>query len=195
MLSATLNILCFPTKEEMTPAEDEDSDTDSDEDVLRGEGQPLLGWRRRRGSDEESTRRARYKPAAIPAFLGISAGLGALLAVFVFLRIPTWLNPAGVRPLLSSGAPSQADQNTRGLKIAFYIVAVIAVLNSIIAFFGLPKTVRESKKTKEDESLGEYIKHEVAQIFRGFEVAKHNAHFRLACAGGFAARAQTISVS
>lgn len=149
------------------------------------ESQPLLGWRRRITPPTENGGIIKKRPAALSAFLGISAGTGALLAVFLFLRIPSWL------PSLNN----PANQSIRNLRIAFYIVAGIALLNAIIAFVFLPSKTQDIHSSARDTGTLSYIKHEIGQIFNGFRLAGKNANIALACAGGFAARAQTISVS
>lgn len=182
MLSASLSILSASAATSnaasniITPTISQDS----------CESQPLLGWRRRPSiSNEANQGLIKKKPAALSAFLGVSAGSGALLAVFVFLRISTWIFPSG----------SPADQSIRALRIAFYIVAGFAFFNGVIAFYFLPSKAQALHDKAHDNGTWAYIKHEIGQILNGFRLAGKNANIALACAGGFAARAQTISVS
>lgn len=181
MLSASLSILSASLASPAKPIASESEISES---------QPLLGWRRPTPTNVESGEEGviRNKPAALSAFLGISAGTGALLAVFVFLRIPTWIGT-------SSSSSDSSDTDIRGLRIAFYIVAGVAIFNAIIAFIALPSKSQITTKKTSQEGTWAYIKHEIGQIFNGFKLAGKNANIALACAGGFAARAQTISVS
>lgn len=210
MLSATLNILVAARSVNRNMHEDDDdffrapgpSSNDFDEEARNDDeqdvsspDQPLLGWRRRPPTVQQD-QHANHKPAALPALLGISAGIGALLAVFGYLRIPTLVSGRANHTsfsLLTTTSIIHSQQETRGLRIAFYIVAAIAVLNAVIAFIALPKNIQEAEG--HPHTFWGYIKHEVSRILVGFKFAKANARFRLACAGGFAARAQTISVS
>jgi len=176
MLSASLSILSASPLNVRKPSNEEDAN----------ESQPLLGWRRPPSTEEEGM--LQKKPAALSAFLGISAGTGALLAVFLYLRIPTWFST-------SSSNSGLTNQGVKGLKIAFYIVGGVAVLNATIAFFALPSKKPLANEGKQDDGLWAYFKHEIRQIFNGFRLAGKNANIALACFGGFAARAQTISIS
>lgn len=189
MLSASLSIL---SSSHIPPSE---STSESDSNLT--ESQPLLGWRRTPPTTEEEGEASllQRKPAALSAFLGISAGTGALLAVFVFLRIPTWFSTTSPPP--SPSSKHGIEQAVKGLNFAFYTVAGVALLNSIISFFGLPSKTQNSSnsKSKDGSTWWTYVRHEIAQVFHGFRLAGKNANVALACAGGFAARAQTISVS
>jgi hypothetical protein len=184
MLSASLSILSASLASPSKPST-------SDSEI--SESQPLLGWRRptpvaTEGGGGGGEGVIRRKPAALSAFLGISAGTGALLAVFVFLRIPTWIGT-------SSSSPENTVSSTRGLRMAFYMVAGLAVFNALIAYIALPSNSQTSTRKTSDEGTWAYIKHEIGHILNGFRLAGRNANIALACAGGFAARAQTISVS
>jgi len=54
--------------------------------------------------------------------VGLVAGLGALTAVFLFLRIPKWMN---IEDLIAAG------------DVMFFVVAGFAFFCAIIMFFGL----------------------------------------------------------
>lgn len=189
MLSANLSIL-------QTAQSSLSDDVVNSPDII-DEQQPLLGWRRAPPASENTkSSLAARKPAALSAFLGISAGLGALLAVFAYLRLPIWL----------SGTSSTST--AQSLEITISVVAGIALLNAVVAILFLP---RGFEQTSEMEPSGEQsitskrlgttvivanaLKREFKQIFRGFRLATADSTIALACLGGFAARAQTIAVS
>ena len=136
------------------------------------EDQPLLGWRR---PAQETAQKA--PQARLAACLGVSTGLGALLAVFGFLRLPIILQ-------------KRTQTAEQGLQAAFLVVAAIAVCNAILAFLTLPK--RASTQPYTDDSTAISTAGEQS-IFTGFVVAHRNKDIALGYAGAFVARAQTIA--
>lgn len=130
------------------------------------ETDPLLDDRRALPDDQTST--------TISAFLGLSTGLGALLAVFVFLRLPN--------TLFRSLSPTLA------LKWSFRLVAAIALANSALAYYGLPRTQTTGRR-----SAGSLLK-ELKSLGRGFELAWRDEQVALGYFAAFVARAQNIAV-
>lgn len=181
MLSASLSVLSSVPLTQRPSISLPDDEADED-DSLHGDVQPSIGWR---SPISLANRRAKQKPAALSALLGISAGLGALLAVFLFLRIPACV-------------PSHSEDGEatkHGLRIAFYTVGVLALVNALIALVALPGRSALGRIVAEETTFLGYIKYELGQILKGFKLARKNVQIALACAGGFAARAQTIAVS
>lgn len=147
------------------------------------ESQPTLGWKRGRPGKAAQEDRSHTRLAA---FLGTATGCGALVAVFVFLRLPTVLAPS-----------VYADtRGATGLERTFRLVAGLAVLNACVAFAGLPYQSRASVPNR--ASAGRWyslLLQEGKKLGHGFALAKGNRQVLLGYAAGFAARAQTITVA
>lgn len=109
--------------------------------------------------------------------LGVCTGLGALLAVFVFLRLPARLSPKDA---------------AHGLKATFRTVGAIACANALIALVTLPtdENIVAPKRYKKWSIL-----REIRKLTRGFAIGLRNANLSLGFAAGFAARAQTIIIT
>ena len=136
------------------------------------EDQPLLGWRRAAGETVPRPPQAR-----LAACLGISTGLGALLAVFGYLRLPITLQ-------------KYTQTATQGLQAAFLVVAAIAVCNAVLAFLTLPRRA-STQPHPDDSTVISMVRKQ--SIFTGFVVAHRNKDIALGYAGAFVARAQTIA--
>ena len=71
-------------------------------------------------------------------FQGVMNGLGAVIAVFLLLRLPAWFQSGG------------ADAQAAGFS-SYYLVAVIAAVAGVMMFFGLkggrPRAAEESPQT------------------------------------------------
>ncbi|PWN34888.1 MFS general substrate transporter [Meira miltonrushii] len=101
--------------------------------------------------DRSNTGRGRPKKQShgrLAALAGLTTGFGALLAVFVLLRLPTIL--AGIHDqkdkFSSSNQKSHDDEAIRqGTKEAFYIVAILALLVAAALSFGLKMDAPSSK--------------------------------------------------
>ena len=135
--------------------------------------QPLLGWRR---PAPPNLKGHKDRHTHLAALLGFCTGSGALLAVFIFLRLPNYLS----------------ENSQTGLKAAFRLVAGIAFLNAILAFVGLPKMEsRQAKRIQNPVTVFE----EIRKLGSGFQLALKDRQVALAYAAGFAARAQVVTVS
>jgi hypothetical protein len=113
----------------------------------------------------------------IAAFLGFSTGLGALLAVFLFLRFPNTL----FRSLPSADA----------LKWSFRLVALFTFINAGIAYYGLPKATSIGRSRRQRGSI---VK-EIRSLGRGFGLVQKDRQIALGYLAGFVARAQNIAVA
>lgn len=83
----------------------------------------------------------------LAGIVGLFSGLGALLALSVFLPLPTLLDPSR-----HSTAPGQANVNATGtgvgLKRSYWAVATYAVVCGTACWFGLPHYGEESPKRR-----------------------------------------------
>lgn len=114
------------------------------------ETEPLLGER----SQAERSKQKKQSHGRLAALTGITTGFGALLAVFVLLRLPTIL--AGIHDrkdaILFSKHENHDDEAIRqGTKEAFYIVAVLALIIAAALSFGLKMDAPSSKQTDAPE--------------------------------------------
>ena len=170
MLPALLSVLSAPLPDER-----------SESSII--ERQPILGWKRARPASAPKEDRSHTRLAA---FLGTATGLGALVAVFVFLRLPAVLAPS-----------VHADSHgATGLQRTFRLVASLAVLNACVAFVGLPRQSRaRAPKSASGGRWYSLLLQEGKKLGHGFALAKGNRQVLLGYAAGFAARAQTITVA
>lgn len=174
------------------------------------EQQPLLGWRRTPPEGQKQDARATRlsallssrplpsKRSADPgtrlsAYLGVASGLGALLAVFLYLRLPPFLGFAGAGSTVEGGTAT-------GLKRTFYLVACVACVNAAIAYLGLPSTQRVLERPGEAQAADRkasmnVVFREMANLMRGFRLATKNKQVALGYASGFIARAQVITTT
>ena len=161
MLSAVLSILSTKASSASTP-------------MPSGtiERQPLLASTASSSGSTADTKSS----TRIAGLLGFSTGLGALLAVFLFLRFPTTL----FRSLPSAQA----------LQWTFRSVALIALLNAALAYFGLPRTDSASRQSRKGSLL-----REVKSLGNGFALAKRDSQVSLGYFAGFVARAQNIAIA
>lgn len=153
------------------------------------EEQPLLGWRRP-APDTVTGKRPKSPHARLAALLGISTGLGALLAVFFFLRLPTILH--------------SHNDTAGGLRRAFRLVAAVALMNACWAAFTLPQsqaTITSAPSFSHSEPQKNKVRRicsgitaELLQLCQGFVLGSRNATIALGFASGFIARAQVITV-
>jgi hypothetical protein len=121
-------------------------------------------------------------------------GCGALVALFVFLPLPTQFQNAGESP-----AVAVAD--------AFYVVGAIALLVALGCFFGLRQLPGEEAKgwkrltNKGDyEDVDSHLTRDVVLsyprlFFESVRLGFHSSNIGLGYMGGFVARASSVAIS
>ncbi|GAA6050854.1 hypothetical protein JCM3770_005740 [Rhodotorula araucariae] len=112
----------------------------------------------------------RNESARLGGVLGFASGLGALLAVFGFLRLPTLLSRF-------SSHPGSTEALARALRQTFWIAAGVAALEGVFLAVVLPGTVAQ------------------VELVEGFRLAGKSGDVALGYAASFASRAQTIVVT
>ncbi|GAA5970648.1 hypothetical protein JCM3765_001181 [Sporobolomyces pararoseus] len=139
----------------------------------------------------------------LAGMIGFSSGLGALLAVFGYLRLPGFIS----NHLSTSSSNGDDDDNlAKGLVISFYLVAAIAFLEGIFVFFALPPPLlppptRRDSTSSFNESIRErggfkkVLKTLAKRLGMGFLIAKDNQEVSLALLTSFATRAQAVIVT
>ncbi|GAA5915350.1 hypothetical protein JCM6882_000227 [Rhodosporidiobolus microsporus] len=140
-------------------------------------------------------------PAAgrLAGLMGFASGMGALIAVFGFLRLPALFS----RVLFSrspSSPPSEGDIDALALIATFYTVALVALLESILLAFLLPAPPRrptESAPTfgRVREGRAKKVGKAVAGLFEGFRLAAGSGEVALGYLSSFASRAQAVIVT
>jgi hypothetical protein len=128
-------------------------------------------------------------PSALAGILGLFTGFGALLSVFVFLRLP---------PILSKYAPSTdpGESLAWAIRLTFYIVSVIALLTSISLHFGLDCDQAKLCGASSAEEGGRvWVKREVGKLGNGFRAIGMDRDVGLAYVTSFCARSGSIVVS
>jgi len=130
----------------------------------------------------------------LAGLVGVFTGCGALVALFVFLPLPTQFQNAGARP-----AAAVAD--------AFYVVGTIALLVSLACFFGLRNLPgEEAKGWKRLTSKGDYkdvdshLTREVVLSYphlflESIRLGFTSSNIGLGYVGGFVARASSVAIS
>lgn len=100
----------------------------------------------------------------LAGIVGLFSGLGALLALSVFLPLPTVLDPSRRSP-----SPGEAIGNATGtgvgLKRSYWIIATYAVVCGTACWFGLPHYGEESPKRRM-RSRGGLLGGEITQWWR-----------------------------
>ncbi|KAF2751760.1 hypothetical protein M011DRAFT_394520 [Sporormia fimetaria CBS 119925] len=130
----------------------------------------------------------------LAGMVGMFTGCGALVALLVFLPLPTKFQQAGRSP-----ATAVAD--------AFYVVGVIALLVALAVFFGLRKLPGEESKSLKRLVRGDpdisgatlSAKETVLSVARHFstsiQLAFKSRNIGLGYLGGFVARASSVAIS
>lgn len=124
------------------------------------------------------------------ALVGLSSGLGACFAVFVLLTLPMNLE--------------KYYSAKKAIKVAYYIVASIAIVVSAALFFGLHRDRTKSVKywltgyVSEFDKAANNVSDEeppsyLALLKEGFSIALTEKQIALAYMGGFVARSTTVA--
>ncbi|KAI9873022.1 MAG: hypothetical protein M1830_000925 [Pleopsidium flavum] len=136
---------------------------------------------------------SRSSPARLAGFVGVFTGCGALLALGVFLPLPTRFQKAGI-------PPGQAIADS------YYVVGAFALVVSLSCYIGLRHLKGEESKGWKAIYKGSGIRDDMTQhdtpalpywrlfldsVTLGFE----NGDVGLAYLGGFVARASSVSIS
>lgn len=148
---------------------------------------PQAAVRRSQGAASKSS------PARLAGFVGMFTGCGALLALGVFLPLPTRFQKVGT-------SPGQAIADS------YYVVGAIALVVSLFCCIGLRHLKGEESKgwkaiyrrsgahddmTEYDTPALPYWRLFLDSVTLGF----HNGDVGLAYLGGFVARASSVSIS
>ncbi|KAI9594926.1 major facilitator superfamily domain-containing protein [Syncephalis fuscata] len=116
----------------------------------------------------------------IAAMTGIASGIGALIAVFVLVRLP---------PAFSHGDNSKIPH---GIRATYYLCGAIALVVAVIMYFGLHRDATRNIRT---QSASPAAKPPLYMLFwRGILAAK-DPRVALAYITGFVARGDSIVVS
>jgi nitrate/nitrite transporter NarK len=145
-------------------------------------------------SDTPPKKNSAASTSQLAGLVGMFTGCGALVALLVFLPLPTQFQKAGESP---SGA----------VAAAFYVVGAVAILVAIGCFFGLRQLPGEEAKswkrlTRSDEpkTSGAHRTRDLVlsypflfleSVRLGFE----SPNIGLAYVGGFVARASSVAIS
>ncbi|GAA5926601.1 uncharacterized protein JCM15063_000319 [Sporobolomyces koalae] len=131
-----------------------------------------------------------HRSARLAGFIGLSSGVGALLAVFGYLRLPNLL--AKFDPTADPDSPTAL---ANGLVWTFYLVAGLSLVEAIFVYQALPdKAITE---TENSPTIG--FRHRMRALAKtlamGFVIAKRDRELALAFATSFATRAQAVVVT
>ncbi|BGP43528.1 hypothetical protein JCM10449v2_007563 [Rhodotorula kratochvilovae] len=187
-LSSMMSTLSALPSEADFPPPAAAANNDPDERSALLDGDPSV----RRGSSASSgVAPRRHESARLAGVLGFASGLGALLAVFGFLRLPTLLTRLAPEP----NSPEALEQ---ALRRTFYLAAAVAALEGAFLAAVLPgKTGREergSDATRRD-GIRRRLRKEAGTLVEGFRLAGKSGDVALGYAASFASRAQTIVVT
>ncbi|KAM0751943.1 hypothetical protein T439DRAFT_325124 [Meredithblackwellia eburnea MCA 4105] len=144
-------------------------------------------------------------PASNPAHaarfagvLGFASGLGALVAVFFYLRIPTILSP-----IFGGGEGNTNDK--KAIIVTLMIVMLIAFAEAGFVTVGLrirtdslsSRTPDNAEGRVDERRLGfrANVKKVARELGRGVRIAKSEPEVALACIAGFVTRSGSILVS
>lgn len=133
-------------------------------------------------------------PVRLAGFVGFFSGLGALLAVVVFLPLPAIFLKSGV-------------SSARAIANSFYVVGSLSILVSVFCFAGLRDLqdhaskgfytgTRSAKPIKTATSLASEKQFPlIAQIFESIILGYKEPQVGLSYIGGFVARASSVGIS
>jgi hypothetical protein len=120
------------------------------------ESSPLL----QRSAESPTQKRKGNRHGRLAAVTGLMTGIGALIAVFFLLRLPTLLASIHDRNAPVDLPDDEGDEAIRrGTKEAFYIVSTLSLVVAIVLAFGLkmdsPSNVEASKSRASQEGIDE----------------------------------------
>ncbi|KIW19979.1 hypothetical protein PV08_00554 [Exophiala spinifera] len=128
----------------------------------------------------------------IAGFVGMGAGVGALIALSLFLPLPAKFQYAGV---------GQKD----ALKYSFYVVAAVAFVLAVFCFFGLTNLHAEVEAGQVQDRNNQQQKSklpstsELRQMMDNFQMAIivgfERSEIAIGYLGGFVARASSVGIS
>ncbi|GAA5834210.1 hypothetical protein JCM3766R1_004490 [Sporobolomyces carnicolor] len=130
------------------------------------------------------------KSGRLAGMLGFSSGVGALVSVFGYLRLPNFLSR-----FLTSPSP---DPLARALALTYYLVAGLAVLEGAFVFCALPSRSQHPSSGPGATPTRGYrvaLRRLASSLGKGFTVAKGNRDVSLALFTSFATRAQAVVVT
>ncbi|KAJ5802182.1 uncharacterized protein N7503_004632 [Penicillium pulvis] len=145
---------------------------------------------RLRGLQNGNSESGRASPSArLSGFVGLFAGCGALVSLAVFLPLPARFEKVGLSP-------------TESIQRSYYLVAVVALIISVVSFIGLRHLPGEESKgwsalwncrTQRDGQPATlpYWKQLTTAMLLGFR----NRSIGLGYVGGFVARASSVGIS
>lgn len=145
---------------------------------------------RLRGLQNGNSESGRASPSArLSGFVGLFAGCGALVSLAVFLPLPARFEKVGLSP-------------TESIQRSYYLVAVVALIISVVSFVGLRQLPGEESKgwsalwnrrTQRDGQPATlpYWKQLTTAMLLGFR----NRSIGLGYVGGFVARASSVGIS
>ncbi|GAA5981533.1 hypothetical protein JCM11641_004089 [Rhodosporidiobolus odoratus] len=150
--------------------------------LQNGDGVDLAGA----GASPASKRAGR-----LAGMMGFASGLGALLAVFGFLRLPPLLSH-----ILSPTATPSPRTESLALILTFYVVAACAFLEALLLASLLPATPsRAPRPDAERKSARDRVGESVKGLFEGFKLAWEEGEVGLGYLSSFASRAQAVIVT
>lgn len=146
-------------------------------------------------ADRSAKERARGPATGqVAGLVGMFTGVGALIALSLFLPLPARLQKGGTSP-----ADAVAD--------SFYIVGAIALVVGIVCFFGLRGLNGEEKKGwknlvgrgSDNDTTSVLPSRKAASythlLSQSFRLCFTDASIGLGCLGGFVARASSVGIS
>ncbi|KAI5810050.1 hypothetical protein DFH27DRAFT_649560 [Peziza echinospora] len=110
----------------------------------------------------QSTPQKTYSPSSkLAGIVGLFSGIGALVALSIFLPLPTLLDPSR-RPSATAGKGDGSESQSgtgEGLKRAYWVVATYAIICGTACWFGLPhysspKPPRRNSRHRQSISSG-----------------------------------------
>ncbi|GAA5833094.1 hypothetical protein JCM5353_004232, partial [Sporobolomyces roseus] len=185
-LSAVLSSLTeIPSLASSPEVQPDSSRFDAADESAISERSHLLS---RRGSREIP-----QKSGRLAGLMGFSSGVGALIAVFGYLRLPTLFS----RFVASSDDDFDSPAAlARGLVLSFYFVAALSFLEAIFVFCALPGKSSVPRETGvQGRGWRKAMSRLAKRLGMGFVVAKGNGDVSLGLVTSFATRAQAVIVT
>lgn len=133
-------------------------------------------------------------PNRLAGLVGLSTGCGALLALSLFLPLPTYFQRKGFTPGLS-------------LQYSFYVVGTVSLVVALFCLVGLrnlggkgEKGFRSSVKAErisgaDSHPINNQISNLVTPLFNSIALGYKHPEFCLSYVGGFVARASSVGIT